>query len=256
MFVLDPSINSSLEKMMYRSRSTAELHFGSNAGGSLYEAMRRAKHSIFILSPFVSLGYIEFLTEIASRGIHVTLVSNHYETPEMKEIYKKVVKQERSINYKRWMIRKSGFLFCLSLLILIFVFWAMQLKMNHELVNNRLLVVLEILMGLSLFAFSKTRVYFYHYSSSFDFISIVCENKGSQREFLHAKIYLIDGSEVYIGSANLTFNGFRSNIEMVANFSDEALAASIRNGIADYLNSVSRVDLEVIGPTLYTEPPN
>lgn len=62
---------------------------GKGVGNNIYRAINNAKYSVFVLTPYVSQGYIDFLLRKKQEGIRVSLITTaDADTGHMNEIYK------------------------------------------------------------------------------------------------------------------------------------------------------------------------
>lgn len=46
-----------MHKILYEN---VEFSFGKGAGSKIYDAINSANHSVFVLTPYISQGYIDF----------------------------------------------------------------------------------------------------------------------------------------------------------------------------------------------------
>lgn len=243
--------------MEYFGRES-RLHFGTNAGESIYNAMLEAKQSIFVVSPYLSAGYIDFLVQRAAEGISVTVLTNDHAANNMNDIYRKILNQHCDVNDRRRKIRRWGMsLSCLSLLSTLALL-AIQHYSSQRFFETTQLIILLALAVTALIIFEKIRTCFYRYSKLFDFFvfPLKTDDEHIAQGFVHAKIYIIDGQNIFVGSANLTWSSFRHNIEVVATFSNSALCDAIHNEVVALLRTANAINLEAMGPTLYLEPAN
>lgn len=103
----------------------------------------------------------------------------------------------------------------------------------------------------------------YFYSTRFPFVVVpsiysdtVMSVKSMSDSFVHAKIYVIDNRDIFIGSANLTSSGLRNNIESFIKISAHEAVKEIIAEIDSYLNVHCKlIDINHMGTCLYHEIP-
>lgn len=94
-----------MHKKLYEN---VEFSFGKGVGGKIYDAINKAKHSVFILTPYISQGYIDFLLRKKQDGIHVSLVTTTDAQKGMDEIYRKILLQHRVADDKKNGFQEKG----------------------------------------------------------------------------------------------------------------------------------------------------
>jgi len=61
---------------MYKKlQENVEFSFGKGVGSKIYDAMNNARHSVFVITPYISQGYVDFLLRKKQEGINVSLVT-------------------------------------------------------------------------------------------------------------------------------------------------------------------------------------
>lgn len=234
------------------------LHFGANAGASIFRAMQGAQKSIFVVSPYFSKTYVDFLTQRAAEGIAVTVLTHDDATRDMNDIYKQIVQQHCEINNNRKRIRRWGLLISALMLVCFSGLLLWELNSSQRVIETGVLIGLLLATLITLVVFQRLRTHFYSYSTLFDFLVLPrrLEDGTLSPDYVHAKIYIVDETQVFSGSANFTWNGFQKNLEVVAQFFDPLLCEALRQDILRFIEASQLTDLQDLGPGLYPEPPN
>ena len=268
-----------MHKKLYEN---VEFSFGKGVGSKIYDAINNAKNSVYVLTPYISQGYIDFLLRKKQEGINVSLVTTtEAKKGDMNEIYKKIVLQHCVTDEEKLSFKKRAKRWCLLLgLVALIVglasfFWydfhnsfhSLSKELKRFLYDDSALIL--ITMG-ALFAsyvfykkFHRIKVFNYFYSTRFPFVvipSIHTENIQSITpmldSFVHAKVYVIDNRDIFIGSANLTKSGLRHNIESFIKISAHETVKEIIAEIDDYLDAHCRpININHLGACLYDEAP-
>lgn len=268
--------------MQKKLHENVEFFFGKGVGEKIYDAINNANHSVFVLTPYVSQGYVDFLLRKKQEGIQVSLVTTtEAQKTNMHEIYKKIVLQHCVTDEKKLAFKTKAKrwcrLFAAGALVagLAGLFWY-SLHNNYHSYFKELkwfwhddTYFILIIMGV-LFAsyvchkiFHRIKVFSYFYSTRFPFVvvpSIYSENIKSLTpmldSFVHAKVYVIDDRDIFIGSVNLTKSGLRHNIESFIKISAHETVKEITAEIDRYLNVHCRpINLNHLGACLYHEAP-
>ncbi|HLL83684.1 MAG TPA: hypothetical protein VK420_13555, partial [Longimicrobium sp.] len=101
--------------------SRCEFYLGQNAGTELLQDLQRARRSIVVVSPYLTAGLLERLSERQSAGVHVTLVTT---TDAGRGVARAMVEQirhtddramERRVNGMRAALTISAFMVAASL---------------------------------------------------------------------------------------------------------------------------------------------
>lgn len=268
-----------MHKRLYEN---VEFFFGKGVGSKIYDAINNANHSVFVLTPYISQGYIDFLLRKKQQGIHVSLVTTtDAQKGKMYEIYKKVVLQHCVTDEKRMTYKKKAKRWCLLLGLgalmvgLAGLLWHSSHNHLHSVFKELkrfwyddtilVLVAAGILFASSMFykIFHRLKVFSYFYSTIFPFNvvrSIYSDNIKSNMpisdSFVHAKVYVVDNRDIFIGSVNLTNSGLKYNIESFIKISAHEAVKEILKEIDTYLNLHCKpIDIKHLGAWLYHEAP-
>jgi phosphatidylserine/phosphatidylglycerophosphate/cardiolipin synthase-like enzyme len=235
---------------------------------------------VFVLTPYISQGYIEFLLRKMQEGINVSLVTTtDAQKGKMDEICKKIVLQHCVTDEKKLSFKKKAKRWCLLLGLgaltvgLAGFFWfdfhhsfhsvSKELKWLWHNDSALILITTGVLVTSYVFykIFHRIKVFSYFYSTRFPFVvvpSIYSDYIQSITpmldSFVHAKVYVIDNRDIFIGSANLTKGGLRHNIESFIKISAPETVKEIIAEIESYLNTHCRpININHLGARLYHE---
>ena len=268
-----------MHKKLYEN---VEFSFGKGIGSKIYDAINNAKHSVFVLTPYISQGYIDFLLLKKQDGINVSLVTTtEAQKGKMDEIYQKIVLQHRVTDEKKMAFKKKAKRWCLlsglgSFLVgLVDLFWydfhnkfhSVYKELKGFLHDDSVLIFITVGVLFLSFVYYKRfyriKVFSYFYSTQFPFVvvpSIYSDNIRSFTpmldSFVHAKVYVVDNRDIYIGSANLNKGGLRHNIESFVKISHQDTVKEIIAEINKYLDTHCRpIDINHLGACVYHEAP-
>lgn len=268
---------------MYKKiNENVEFSFGKGVGSKIYDAINKAKNSVFILTPYISSGYVDFLLRKKKEGVNVSLVTTtEAHKSDMNEIYKKIVLQhcvtdEEKLSFKKRAKRWCR-LFGLGVLLVgvASFFWydfhhhfhSIYKGLEQFLHDDSMLIIVIMVALFSSYAFYKKfhriKIFSYFYSTRFPFMvvpSVYTENRQSITptldSFIHAKVYVIDNRDVFIGSANLTKSGLKHNIESFVKITASETVKEIIAEIDDYLKAHCRpININHLGASIYPEAP-
>jgi hypothetical protein len=70
-----------------RLSENVEFSFGKGVGSKIYDALNNADHSVFVLTPYISQGYIDFLLRKKQEGVNVSLAGVQYRCGSLWNIF-------------------------------------------------------------------------------------------------------------------------------------------------------------------------
>lgn len=196
-----------------------EVVFGRGIGHVLEEFLMNANKKIWVMSPWLSERYAEFLVQKKNKGLDVKVfTSNNFKIKSHRNAVKRLLKFRHSWNFK-----VIGFVFASLAIIslLAFLFWPG-------------IVVFGLLL-----APLKNKLKKVDMEKKIDL-----EVYDNITSLTHAKIYLIDDVAI-ITSANFTDSGFYKNLEAATIVRDETLVKNLENYFKSLQNnpSIRRVDI-------------
>lgn len=228
-----------------------EIYIGRGAGKRLQEDIEKAKHSIKIVSPYLTASYVEDLLKKSRNGVDVMLItSNDVEQGDGRYsnfTHRDIVKQKRHTDEKEKKLRKDGMKYSMiSLVIPIFLF----------IINQFIIGAIALVgVGISYYIFYNKTIYSYSYYSPIK-LKVIADKYHSGEYLVHAKIFIIDGRICYLGSVNFTANGCKYNYETITRTEDRNAIIDIAKEVDRVFNDkdVAQIDIQKWGMLLYPEP--
>lgn len=213
--------------MHYYQHFEGGLIVGQNIGEDIQNDMYHARHSIKIISPYISKSQLNILNGIKADISIITNSENDINDILISEL---CIKNEKSfLRYKKyniWTKCIASIGICgtlvLSMLILLekdlwFLFYAILYAILTERISDKLRRIRN-----------QIQVYFYEYIKKMNF---VYADVGKYR--IHSKIYIIDSRIAYICSGNFTYSGMKNNFETSVR-TDDPEAIRILNDNFEY----------------------
>src|SRR3989344_296874 len=207
---------------MITSSNKNHIYIGREAGKEIHEKIKNAKKSVKVVSPYLSPDYIKDLVDLHKKEIKITLVtcdkieSNSYSDFKTSDLIKKdKILDDKAVKLKKLLFKSFIWLFVISILCTVASF---------------ILSILLIFAGIFFFAGIIALVsswiildYSFRYEPIFRikvFDSATGKNPGST-ELIHSKIFVIDEEIAFLGSANLTYSGFKTHYETTIKIEDK-----------------------------------
>lgn len=253
---------------MYHNNAKCDIYIGKSAGKKLMHEIEHAKHSVKIISPYLSPYLIKRLIRLHKCNIHIELITTDYIEDyygdKEKNIYqlilqKKQVDEEAQVQRNKWKKTKK----ILNVLLVVLVLSAVAFKFMEQL--NIMLIILAVVFIIFLFISSlaskirKKRIYSYHYKQLFPFKVFLSPNSSyDSTTYIHSKMYIIDNRIAYLGSLNFTKGGTQNNHETRIRTSDNEAVEKIIEEFEDlfYNNELLERNIQFWGQKLYREPIN
>jgi len=247
--------------MLSKNLESANLYIGKNAGKQILQSINVAKSSIKIISPYISDSYIDLLIQKHSIGVDVSLITSTdiVKANSQNKVYKKIIMQTRHTNEAAKTKRDNGLKYTL-LAGLISIVAAMVGSYFGQSDFLWLLALLPVLFIIFRY-FNGVRIYNYTYSTLFRFQAIVSPHSqgfGAGKYLLHAKVFLIDDKEAFLGSVNFTKSAFRFNYETCIKLTGSQDIKALSTEY-EYLNENDKtmyLNIGLMGSSIYSEPKN
>ncbi len=224
------------------SNVKGDLYFGKGAGQHLKKDMDNAKLSIRVISPYISLGFFNYLISKSKFSINTMCITENaflYGGTDYKKATQPLYQQRRAEPINIVKNRKKKRILFLLFTILFFTLSALLVSASiftvvysliklNTISNDTTIFYLLLCFLFFLFSISaamgihskykkaKNEKDKYSYNLNSVFQLLICK-KGIN---LHSNIYLIDDRVAYIGSFNLSENGFFNNLETVLKITD------------------------------------
>jgi len=242
--------------------SDGDLYIGRGAGRDILNSIQSAKVSVKIVSPYISSDFVDLLHRKVEDGVDVRLIVSSDLTGERnvdKCLRKLIYQTQHTKEYlksarDRWRWILLGLVF----LVLIVLAIGFSYKLYYFYYSVMLLPFLYV--GLRIL--NCLTIYWYTYGSKFCLSIPMSPYSGkgfnSRHSLVHAKIFLIDDNEAYLGSVNFTNAGFWKNYESRIKITDEEAINKLHNEFQflSYNNIYEYMDIDIAGKSLYAEPSN
>lgn len=230
---------------------SCDIYVGKKAGISVRNAIRKAKKSITVISPFLSGNTItEDIFNSLNKDVQVNIISKDNERiyPFLR---KNLYKRHSTLGFEKWFFLFGKFLLMffyviLSLAILeiftTFIFNVSFLKSTILLPKNHFFALTVFLAGITFFLRKLiiNREFYYSMRENLN-VHILDKNYN-----LHSKIYIIDNKVAFLGSLNFTDTGFLLNHETCIKITDKAAIKHLNKIYRDLLtvNAISLNELK------------
>jgi phosphatidylserine/phosphatidylglycerophosphate/cardiolipin synthase-like enzyme len=206
------------------------IYIGKDAGKEILSEIKNAKKSVKIVSPYTSPDYVKELISLHKKGVDITLITcDNIETNSYSDFKPSdLVKKEKIINTGAEKTKKA----ILSYLIINFAVLLMTLLFYSILLSSLLLILTGILLIIGLIliiSYFFIETYSYKYEPLFR-IKVFDSHSGKNphsTELVHSKIFIIDERVCFLGSANLTYSGFKTHYETAIHVDDKNALSDI-----------------------------
>lgn len=212
-----------------------KIFLGRKHGLQILDAIKNAKKSVKIVSPYLSPSYLEELVKLNEKGVQITLITSdglneggsRYSTFKHSDI----IKQKKTIDFKAKKKRKIGMMISIAILL------ASIFPLIFQLFYLSLVIAL---IGAGIFSYYYLiKEYSCEYYSTFRLK--VFDSKSGEKPYstslIHSKIFIIDENIAFLGSANFTYSGFITHYETIINIEDKKAIADISVEVENLFNS-------------------
>ena len=244
----------------------AHIYIGPGAGRPIKDALDNAKKSIDIITPYMTLDYLNYLLRRKAEGVEVNLVTSTdcaCRPQEREEIARALVEQHREdisgAKARRGRYRLYGVTFFLLASATVYAHLAKVVP--AQLAGQYAWIFAGIFALASFLIFNEAKnvaLFSYSYRPRINFVAYKTWKPGdTDRCFLmHAKVYVVDRASIYTGSVNLTEAAFRFNYEVRADIVDPKAACEVSREI---LSMIAEPWGQVkacteLGQAVYAEP--
>jgi len=208
---------------MRTSSNNDNIYIGRNAGQELMKVIKNAKKSVKIVSPYLSASYVKELVELSKKGRDVTLITCDKLIGEGRFTdltIKDLVKETKIDDPNSKKSRKTGLHTGFILILFSFMLFSLYFIIQTVLFVSIFIFVIGICI-LGYYYFKDP--YKIEYSPLFR-IKVFDSTSGSKpwsTELIHSKIYIIDESLAFLGSANFSYSGFKKHYESLIEIRDQ-----------------------------------
>jgi len=253
---------------MFLNNTNCDLHIGTGAGKKLMRDIENAKHSVKILSPFLSPFLVRKLIDLHYKDVNVQLITTDTIEDfygERKRNVHELICQHTHVNQEAEALRNKWkkikkVLYRSAILLIGVMFWLFY-QWNDMRTFGLIIPIVLLFLGTQILnlKIQKKCMFSYTYEQLFPFKVVVSPDKTSfENMYLHGKIYIIDDRIVYLGSLNFTYSGTTNNYETRIRFSNTETVQKIVNEFYSlfYHEDLAEVSIQSWGQQLYTEPIN
>ena len=232
-----------------------QISLGRGYGYEILNAVKNAKKSVKIISPYLSASYLDELVSLSKKKVEVTLITSDNLT-EQNSNYSfddsKIIKQEKIINPQAKQKKKNLKIFSMSLLLIGFIILFFSIAFMFLIFISTILIIISIIIAITSYF---TKEYNYQYFSIFR-VRIFDSHSGDKpwsTSLIHSKIFIIDEKTAYLGSANFTYSGFKTHYETIIKVEDARAIEDISREVENLYNSkeLSYKSLDEWGKEIY-----
>lgn len=216
-------------------KGNVEISVGKAVGHIIEDILISSNKRLWIVSPWLSPKYAEFLIKKKESGVDVKLITtNDLDNAAHKDSLKILIERKNEP-----FIENQKLAILISLIILVI----------GILTISKYFGVLLIFIGLCLISISLLK------KEKFEAkIPVTIIDKSS--DFTHSKIYIIDNNVGIVGSANLTDSGFWKNIETAVVMKDKKLVEELERTykLLEEHPLKKMISIEEMGKKIYQSP--
>jgi len=228
-----------------------KIYIGREHGLQILKAIKNAKKSVKIVSPYLSPSYLEKLVKLNKKGVQITLITSD-ELEQGRGAYSDF-KNSDVIKRKKIKIQGAKDKKRKGIFISIGILMASSLFLMFSLLS---LFFISAVIGIGVLIYSySTKFYSYEYYSLFK-LKIFDSTSGKKpysTNLIHSKIFIIDEETAFLGSANFTYSGFKTHYETVIKVEDKKAIKDISREIENLFNSkeLRAKSIEELGKEIY-----
>ena len=231
---------------MKTTSNSDKISLGRGDGMEILKAIKNAKKSIKIVSPYLSPSYIKELIHLRKKDIPITLITcDEIETNNYSDLsHSDIIKQKKVVtleveNQKKILKTTSIILLVIGLLTLFFsIFFISFIFLSIP------LIIISIIIAITNYFKEE---YSYQYYPIFR-IKVFDSHSGDKpwsTNLIHSKIFIIDEKTCFLGSANFTYSGFKTHYETIVKVEDETAIKDISKEVERLFNSSDLKDKDI-----------
>lgn len=250
----------------------AVVHMGFRAGKELMEGISRARQELTVLSPFLTTAQLRLLINMHEKGVRVSLITTISEgnigNVEGYDYRTELIRQHQNKDTHAEQKRESlqGIITFLSMALLAFVLGGIFTRLYYyayaQWVMWGLAAITLVLLYATTVEYFKTKVYRYTYKTIFPmrvFIDPYNQKiRNASKHFVHAKLFIVDQSVAFLGSADFTCSSLGQNYESIVRTDDpqaiREMLGEVQKLFSNNNKSLDFVDVEAWGRMIYEEP--
>ena len=246
-----------------------DLYIGKGAGKKLLNDLRNAKHSVKIVSPYLSPFLIKELIQMKRKGLDIALITtdsqSDFKNKNLK-VLSQVIQQKRETNWtaiqerNRWKDTYKTLAYITLAVGVAFLVIAYQFNWQTKSAFG-ILPITMLLLSMAYYRkkIQHKRIYSYWYDAMFPLKIYKTRTSDNQLStFIHSKIYIIDHKIAYLGSLNFTASGLQYNYESRIRTEDTKAIEELLWEFHQLINNhqLPEMNHQEWGRQLYDEPIN
>jgi phosphatidylserine/phosphatidylglycerophosphate/cardiolipin synthase-like enzyme len=216
----------------------SKISLGRGKGIEILKAIKNAKSSVKIVSPYLSPDYIKELIKLHNKNVQITLIScdnletNNWSDFKHSDIINRTKIEDKALKKLKKKLVRISLIFLIISIIIFFLSTILPI----------LLYLSVFLIGIMLLIFAFAYMLEdcnYEYYPIFR-LKVFDSKSGinpQSTNLIHSKIFLIDEKILFLGSANFTYSAFNTHYETIIQIQDTQAIVDISNEIENLFNS-------------------
>jgi len=235
-----------------------KISLGRGDGTKILTAIKNAKKSIKIVSPYLSPSYLEELIRLRKKGVKITLITsdNLTEGNHQFSTFKDsdVIKQKKILNPEANDKKKNLKKISITFFLVSIITFLLSLSFSSLTYISVILVIIGAVVLAYSYSISGYKYYYYSIFRLKAFDSASGE-KPQSTNLVHSKIFVIDEKTCFLGSANFTYSGFKVHYETVIEVEDPKAIKDISQEVENLFNSteLKAKDINKWGKEIYEQ---
>jgi phosphatidylserine/phosphatidylglycerophosphate/cardiolipin synthase-like enzyme len=215
-----------------------KISLGRGKGMEILKAIKNAKSSVKIVSPYLSPDYIKELIKLHNKNVQITLITcDNLETNRWSDFkHSDIINRTKIENTKSRKLKKKLLVISLIFLLISIISFFLSVILPILLYLSVFLIVVMLLV-LAFVYILKDDSYEYHPIFRLKVFDSKSGINSQSTNLIHSKIFLIDENVLFLGSANFTYSAFNTHYETVMQIQDTQAIADISNEIENLFNS-------------------
>jgi len=239
---------------MKTTSNSDKISLGRGDGMEILRAIKNAKKSVKVVSPYLSPSYIKELINLRKKDIPITLITcDEIETNNYSNLtHSDIIKQKKILipedkRKKKTLKTTSIILFLIGFITLLF-----SISFLPIIFISGTLIIISIIMAIISY-FKEEYKYNYHSIFRLKVFDSHSGDKPWSTNLIHSKIFLIDDKICYLGSANFTYSGFKTHYETIIKVEDPKAIQDISKEVERlfYSTELEAKDIQEWGKEIY-----
>lgn len=221
----------------------SKISLGRGNGMEILKAVKNAKSSVKIVSPYLSPNYIKELIKLHNKNIQITLITcDNLETNSWSDFKPSdIINRTKIEDSKAKKLKKKLVGVSLIFLLISIVGFFLSVILPILLYLSVFLIVMMLLILAFAYILEDYGYEYHGYKYNPIFRLKVFDSKSGinpqSTNLIHSKIFLIDENILFLGSANFTYSAFNTHYETIMQIQDTQAIVDISNEIENLFNS-------------------